>query len=534
MEGDRPFYFVGANLNVMHGKQERAGLRATMAAAAADNLRVLRIWALGEGPGDAPVWQRRYFLFRDGPDGWQQQAFVQLDRVITEAGRHGLRLVITLSNRWKEYGGVPSYLRWAKQTDGESYGHSDRFFTDTRCRKWFLEHLRRVVGRTNSITGVPYARDPTIMSWELQNELSGTPEAAPARRAWFSAMARQIRRMDPNHLVVPGLLGYSLQHERLGWIEMNRLPGVSYCDQHVYPDEHARSRGVRNLRRYVDDRVQLAHHVLRKPMVFGEVGFAHGAGPRSRARRFGQFLQRLFFDGGNGALVWIYQPALPTSRRHGILIDHRRHRPVRRVLAATSRRVARRAPVCRNRRLGRRRGTRPLSPSHVMLVRQRRPHGSWSADGKLEIAVDRFHRAWFEDAGSWSGGALVHAYGRRTGWLEYRFTGPGHAIKRLTIRARLSSEYPGRTAPAHGHSRVQLLLDGRPVARLRVRPDDGLGAWHELHVTDDKLLRRLRHGVHRLRFAVPPGPEAHGVAIYGRAAGKAVAHAAPLQLVAQP
>jgi mannan endo-1,4-beta-mannosidase len=518
MEGDKPFYFVGANLNVMHGPIPRGRAAETIAAAAADGLRVGRIWALGEGLRRAPTWKRKHFLFRAGPERWQEQAYLQLDRVIAEAGKRGLRLLVTLSNRWKDYGGIPMYLRWAGHEDPEAYGYSDRFFTDPRCRRWFAEHVRRIVGRTNSVTGVPYRDDPTILAWELQNEMSGTPEAAAARRSWVAEMARTIRGIDPNHLVVPGLIGYNLQLERANWIKMCRLPEVAFCDQHIYPQEHLRSKGARNLRLYVDDRVQLAHHVVGKPIIFGEFGFADEGSQAARGRRHRGFLERLFYDGGNGALVWIYQPKLPWKRKFGVLVDRRRYRPLRRQLGLVARRLTRRPVVGRNPALGPARGEDPIAPTHAMMTRRRRPHRTWRGRQQrtLLVPVDRFFRAWFEEAGSWDGGILVHAYGRRTGWFEYRFTGPGFTAARLELALRLSSEYPSSSAPKHGTSAVTVRLDGQVVARLVVIPDDGIGSWQRVTVTDAALLRRLARGVHTLRLEVPEGPQANGVAVFGR------------------
>jgi mannan endo-1,4-beta-mannosidase len=522
MEGKRPFYFVGTNLNVMHGPTARGSAPVTIAAAAGDGLQVGRLWALGEDLERAPHWKRKRFLFRAGPDRWQPEAYEQLDRVIAEAGKRGLRLIITLSNRWKDYGGIPMYLRWAGHVDVESYGYSDRFFTDPKCKAWFAEHVRRIVGRTNSITKVPYKDDPTIMAWELQNEMTGTPEAAPARRKWVIEMARMIRGIDPSHLIVPGTVGYNLQVERDNWIKMCSLEEVDFCDQHIYPEEHLRSKGIANLRRYIDDRVQLAHHVVGKPIIFGEFGFADRGPARARARKHRAFLERLFFDGGNGAMIWIYQPTLSWKRKFGVLIDKPRYRSLRSALGRVARRVARQEVKNRNPRLGPAQGRRPIAPTHVMLVRHRPPHRAWSRGGRsprtLRLSVDRFYRAWFEEAGSWDGGTLVHAYGRRTGWFEFRFTGPGFAPDRLTIAARLSSEYPSKAAPPHGFSQVELSLDGQLLQTLRVKPDDGLGAWYTVETTDPKLLRRLRRGAHVLRLEVKEGIEANGVAIYGREA----------------
>ncbi|PIE17170.1 MAG: hypothetical protein CSA65_09560 [Proteobacteria bacterium] len=546
----KPFYFVGANLNVMHGPTARAQAKRTIAAAARDRLRVGRIWAFGEGNADASSWDRAHTLFRAGPKGWIEAAFLHLDRVLVAARRHKLRLIITLSNRWKDYGGIPMYLRWLGQRDRQAYGFHDRFFTLPAARALFLAHLRRVVSRVNSVSGVPYRDDPTIFAWELQNELSGVPEVAAARRRWVTTMAAEVRRLDPNHMVVPGVLGYFLRHQRRPWIQMCKLPAVSYCDQHVYPEEHALTRGARGLRRFVDDRVQLAHHVVGKPIVFGEFGFADRGSSARRARRHGVLLRQLFRDGGDGALVWIYQPSLHWKRPYGVLIDRRRYRPLRRLLARQARLIARRAPRLRNPRLGPQVGDALLAPTHVRERRYRRLHRRWralSSPGKagvtapprrlvprpptpasqiarglrcrrLEVPVDRYAESYFEEAGSWDGGVLVHAYGRRSGYLDYRFRGPGFAPRELTIHARLSSEYPGSTAPPHGSSLVEVSLDGHPVARIVVPPDDGRGRWFRLPVELERLLRRLRGGAHRLRFRVPDGAEAHGVAIYGREA----------------
>jgi hypothetical protein len=540
LEGDRPFTFVGANLNVMHEPVARRRAAEVVAAAAADGMRVARIWALGEGPDDAPTWQREAFLFRSGPTGWHEEAFKQLDRVIAEAGKRGLRLILTLSNAWGDYGGVPMYLRWAGHVDVEAYGYSDRFFSDAQCRAWYVEHVKRVVGRTNSVTGVRYRDDPTIMTWELQNEMNGTPEAAAVRERWVVEMTRVVRGLDPKHLIVPGMIGYTLQIERRDWTRLCRLPEASYCDQHIYPEEHLRSRGVENLRRTIDDRVQLAHYVVGKPIVFGEFGFDKGP-PALRAEQHRRFLERVFHDGGNGALVWIYQVKLPWKRTYPIIIDDKRHVGLRRVLATVARGVAVHDVRNRNPLLRRETGERPLAPTHAMMVRSRAPHAGWTRDvaaprrARLAIAVDRFSRAWFEEAGSWDGGVLVHAYGRRTGWFEYRFAGPTFAPSRLEVRARLSSEFPGAVGPPDGFSQVKVLIDGQLLRTVRAIPDNGLGAWQTIVVEDAALLRKLRGGVHVLRFQVDDGPEAQGIAIYGAEARlnrEPVDDPAPLQILA--
>ena len=83
----------------------------TLEAAASDGLNVVRIWALGERASDAPSWTREY-SFRLGRGGWVEESFEHLDRVLDEARRLGLRVILVLANRWGDHGGVPQMLRW--------------------------------------------------------------------------------------------------------------------------------------------------------------------------------------------------------------------------------------------------------------------------------------------------------------------------------------------------------------------------------------------------------------------------------------
>ncbi|MCB9556762.1 MAG: cellulase family glycosylhydrolase [Deltaproteobacteria bacterium] len=518
--GDKPFFFVGANLNVMHGPKARRLAKQTIAAAARDGLTVGRIWALGEGLASAPDWQRQDFLFRAGPHSFIEGAYQQLDKVVAWAKEHGVYLVITLSNRWADYGGIPMYLRWAGDRDTEAYGYSDRFFTNTRVKRWFAAHIKRIVGRVNSVNGVPYRDDPTIMAWELQNEMVGTPEAEAVRRAWFVEMSEIIRSIDDNHMIVPGLIGYNLQLERESWLKMCGLPQVAYCDQHIYPEEHLRSRGLKNLKAYIDDRVQLAHYVVKKPIVFGEFGFADRGAIAARARWHRLFLRRLFDNGGNGALVWIYQPTLDWTRRYGVLIDKPRYRGLRRVLAQAARRAKGAKIVNTNPLLGPERGTAAIAPTHATVWRRRSAWRNWQTVRhgvrQLVIPVDQFYRAYFEEAGSWDGGILVHAYGRRTGFFEYRLSGLDRRAKRVWIRLRLSSEYPGSSAPADGFSRVRVSLNGEQIAALRLPPDDGVGRQFTITIDDEQRLKQWAGRLLTLRLEVVEGDQANGVAIYGR------------------
>jgi mannan endo-1,4-beta-mannosidase len=530
--GDRPFRFVGANIDPMHGDMNRPRYREILDALVIDGLTVGRIWALGEDTAAAGPWLRQYALFRAGPDGFIEEGYRQLDRVLAAARRLGLRLIITLSNHWADYGGAPMYLRWAgKNPDGLGL---EEFYSDEKTRAWFREGLLRLLTRTNTVNGVAYADDPTIFSWELMNESSViSPRGQEGRLRWIREMAQLIRQHDKNHMISAGLLGYSYRRERDEWIRVHKLPEVDYCDSHIYMQNSEGGVSVERMYDFLDDRAQLALHVIKKPLVIGEFSFRTD-GPKNylgipRAEWFERFLRRHFRNQGAGALVWIYQPYSGKPRDFGVYIDRPDTEDVRMVLRRTAMHVASttgQAPLAGvfgppNPRLSAANGAKPLYETRVLLHGNPAPHKNWRRprpeEHLLEIPPSGFSRADFERAGYWDGPQVAHAYGGDAGEFVYRFTPPELYYRPavVEIEARMSSEWPGAVAPPDGGSEVELLIDGIPAARFAVPPDDGVGDRRTIRIHDPRLLSRLFRGVHTLTFRISDTKAAHGLCIYG-------------------
>ena len=135
----RPVRFVGANIDPLHGEINRPRAAQIIRALPKDGLTVARVWALGEGPPDADGWMRKFELFRAGPSGFIEDSFVLLDRVLAEARQAGVRVILTLSNHWKDSGGVPMYLRWAGLPD--SGLAQEEFYRNEKTRAMYREHL---------------------------------------------------------------------------------------------------------------------------------------------------------------------------------------------------------------------------------------------------------------------------------------------------------------------------------------------------------------------------------------------------------
>ncbi len=499
--------FVGANLEVMHGEANRKRAAETIAAAADDGLRVGRVWALGEGPADAPAYSKEYELFRAGVDGATEGGLNQLDAVVEAAGRRGLRLVIVLANHWADYGGAPMYLTWAGR---DAKTERDSFYDDPTVRGAYLAHVTRILSHTNGRTGVRYVDDPTVMAWELINESQvETADGMRARLAWLTEMATEVHRLAPRQLVSAGVWGYGTRAERTAWQAACALPAIDYCDSHLYPETTDGVETVGGLDMLIDDRTQLAHFVVGKPLVVGEFGFDTQAATPARAGLpradwFRRFLARTRLDGVDGAMVWIYQPWSGRERDFGIYVDRPATDDVRGMLREAAKVVD---EVGRNPRLGPGRGSAPLYPVYRTL-RQASPVVATS-DG-LALDPTRPHEGRWERVGRYvPPEGRPHSYGSPDGSFSWRFT-LGAAVRGMSVRARLSSEYPGTHAPSDGGSTVVVRVDDRVVGRWQALPDDGIGRVESLIVK-----RKLAAGPHTLRFTVETGVAAHGLCVYG-------------------
>jgi mannan endo-1,4-beta-mannosidase len=64
------------------------------------------------------------------------------------------------------------YCYW-RQSLGDGVGRSIvDFYTDDIIKAWYQQYVSLLVLRNNTITGVLYRDDPTILAWELINEPS--------------------------------------------------------------------------------------------------------------------------------------------------------------------------------------------------------------------------------------------------------------------------------------------------------------------------------------------------------------------------
>ena len=320
----RPFRFVGANVSVMYRDDDRAHMSQTLAEAAKLGIKVVRVWASGEGGPDGvkPItdfndWPRTH-SFRNKPEEWNEAEFVFLDRVLAEAARNGLRVQLCLGNWWRDTGGVTQYLRWAgingADDDKAPFGINKevamQFYTNEIARRLYREHLEKIATRRNSITGTMYRDDPTIFGYELINEAQCVTGRWEERRAWIAEMSSYLKSLDPDHLIAPGDWGYRSAAERREWLKDHALPNIDYCDVHHYPinDADLFVTSLEALRDFIANRVAAAYS-LKKPLVFGEFGMGpEGYKGISEIDWYRSYFDHTAREGAGGVMFWIITP----------------------------------------------------------------------------------------------------------------------------------------------------------------------------------------------------------------------------------
>ena len=475
----KPFRFVGANVSVMYRDEDRARMPETLRKASLAGIRVVRVWASGEGgPNDiGPVgadsadWPRTH-PFRWAPGNWNEEAFVHLDNVIAEAGRNKLLVQLCLVNWWRDTGGVTQYLRWAGITDaadekfrvGINTERAMLFYTNDETRRLYREHLEKLVTRRNTVTGTLYRDDPNIFGWELINEAQAVTSRWAERRAWMAEMSTYLKSLDPNHIIAPGDWGYRTAAERLEWLRDHQLPNIDYCDVHIYPRDDGDSfvDSPTALHEFIDNRAAAAQ-ALKKPLVFGEFGMGtDGYQGFSQAQWYRAYLEGNLRAGSAGAMFWILTP--DPGRGYGVSYVTDRDKEVLAEVSRASQMFASLASADPPERLTE--NARHLVPRQFAWARAENDPATIPL---MIVREDKSILYRFKPQSASSerfekvGGGPGYIWGFGVGQLE--FTVPERADRRrvseIVVRAHIQPVLPIDAKPENIQTRVTLFVNGR-------------------------------------------------------------------------
>lgn len=330
----QPFCFAGTNNYYLTYKSRRM-TDDVLESMKRLGLRVVRIWGnidrgsldgtVGniDGAGDKDGVYFQYWnavdkrpAYNDGPSGLEH-----LDYVLTQARALDLKVIIVLTNNWKDFGGMDQYVLWF------GLKQHDDFFTDSKARDAFKGWTAHLVNRRNSITGVPYRDDPTIFGWELANEprcwnggdfddRSKCTDTRPIT-TWADEMSTYVKAIDQRHLVAVGDEGFFKGGTDWGYDGADGidhralldLPHIDFGTYHLYPDTWGQS--LEWSERWIERHIAAARKAGKPALLeeYGIVASRSDAGivvdPQRREAAYARWHDIIVHRGGNGALFWM-------------------------------------------------------------------------------------------------------------------------------------------------------------------------------------------------------------------------------------
>lgn len=261
----------------------------------------LRILGASE---DGPMRDEITPAFQNRNGDYNETLLRGLDRLLVEMAARDMKAVIYLNNFWEWSGGMGAYLYW---TTGDYVDLSDKnkpwpafalhnmqFYANAEANAVFRDYVEMLITRTNSVTGVAYKNDPTIMAWQLANEprpgykaLPGKAEL-PAFYTWIDETAGLIKSFAPHQLVSSGnegLIGCADHAPCFAKAHMS--DNIDYLTFHMWPknwswlDESDMDgtfdRTIANATAYIETHIEDAK-ALNKPLVLEEFGLPRDNG----------------------------------------------------------------------------------------------------------------------------------------------------------------------------------------------------------------------------------------------------------------
>ena len=291
----QPYYFLGANLwyGMFLGSEGEAGDRERLIREL-DRLQALgignlRVMAGSEGPEGEP-WRMQPAL-QNRPCKLDKDLLKGLDFLLVEMNKRDMKAVLVLNNFFQWSGGMAQYVSWARgkeipypHKEGHNWDEFQRFsalfYGDEKAQQIFRTFIKKLALRRNSISGMNYRDDPTIMSWQLANEPRGFGQGENYIR-WADETAAFIKSLDRNHLVSLGGEGKtSSDHAGTDFENVSKSRHLDYLTAHLWIENwswydprtpETFETALENALAYLEDHVQIAQR-LNKPLVIEEFG----------------------------------------------------------------------------------------------------------------------------------------------------------------------------------------------------------------------------------------------------------------------
>ncbi len=283
-------FWYGMNLGVDGRSGDRPRLLRELDRLKAMGVTNLRVVAGSEGPDTEP-W-RIVPALQASPGRYSPGLQRGFDFLLSEMKKRDMRAVVCLNNFWPWSGGMSQYLRWSgisaipypPPAAGGSWTtyqkYTEKFYSNEKAVKLANNFIKMIVTR--------YAKDPTIMAWELANEPRGGGNTE-AFGHWIEKTADLIKSLDKNHLVTTGSEGETPGPVANGvdFTANHAYKNIDYATAHIWAQnwgwydpanaEQTYDTTVAQMKAYLNDHAEKAKK-FGKPLVIEEFGLARDGG----------------------------------------------------------------------------------------------------------------------------------------------------------------------------------------------------------------------------------------------------------------
>lgn len=313
------FNFFGFNAYYLQseaGKTERRYIVDDVLQTAKNiGVNVIRTWAFYESHSFSNP-----SVIRKNPYEIQESGLIALDYILQKARESNIYLILTLSNNYSAFGGIPQYIKWANQkmlNGSNNHTHKD-FFNSDSIKQWFMFYIELLLNRTNTFNGIKYKDDNTIFAWEIMNEAENPGENSNVIKSWYEESSSFIRSIDQNHLIATGENGYDIYsnlysdidlmynssyflvngYKGTSFYENSLLGDIDYTSFHSYPNGWGLS--AKAGKTWIKDHYNIAE-VFNKPALLGEFGIKE-----NKLSVYTDWLEDIKRSSTQVAIVWQY------------------------------------------------------------------------------------------------------------------------------------------------------------------------------------------------------------------------------------
>jgi mannan endo-1,4-beta-mannosidase len=290
-----PFYFAGANAYYLWYRPNTI-VDEALEDIVAMNLTVVRTWGFCDGTQcDQDTGG---YAFQSSAGSYKASTFQKFDYILNKSKSLGIRLIIPLVNNWNDFGGMNQYVTWC------GLPHHDYFYNSSCAKDNYTNYVNYFLNWQNSITGVKYKDDPTILAWELANEpRAQTNTSGELARAWIEEMSNYIRSIDSKHLITTGEEGWwGNENEGVNFTKNCLVGNISYCSFHYLGDQWNGGWSYDQMISWVENHINMSHNsTIGKPVVLGEVA----KNATNRDTFYSDWYDKIETLNGNGDTFWM-------------------------------------------------------------------------------------------------------------------------------------------------------------------------------------------------------------------------------------